>query len=617
MAGFRTIFGRQSAEDVVTTVNVNSEESKAEYGQKTTAESDNASSENAVNEKGAVDTENPVVPEADGQGPVFEAPDENTQRGVADMEAMTQTWSRRSLIAVFANIWLLYFINAFQSSVLSNLIPYLTSGWDSHSLLSVIYVVADAITAACYVPLGKIMDIWGRAEGFAFMAFCSTIGLIMMAACNNLPTFCAAYVFYTLGFSGMTYTVDVLTADASMLKNRGLAYAFTSSPYIITAFGGAKAANDILDQIGMKWGFGVFAIVFPFVAAPLYFILKYNLRKAVKAGHVVKAPSGRTFTQSIWFYIVELDALGLFLFSAGLVLFFLPFDIAGSAPNSWGTDYIIAMIVVGFCLLFVFIIYEWKFAPRRLFEFGFLWNRTVLGACLLDATYQLCYYCWDYYFTSFLQVVNDLTVAEAGYVSNIFDIVSGVLLLGVGFLIRRTGRFKWLLCIAVPLYIFAQGLMIYFRRPNQSVGYLIFCQVLISIGGSVFIIVEQLAILAAVDHQHVAAVLGLLNVIGTVGDAMGATISGVIWQNTYPNALRRLLPESAMDNFYNIYEDLDTQLSYPVGSATRIAIQKAYAYAQTRMLAVGTGVFALAFIWTMMISNIDLRKVPQVKGMVF
>lgn len=275
------------------------------------------------------------------------------------------------------------------------------------------------------------------------------------------------------------------------------------------------------------------------------------------------------------------------------------------------------MLVIGFCLLFVFVIYEWKFAPRRLFEFGFLWNRTVLGACLLDATYQLCYYCWDGYFTSFLQVVNDTSVAEAGYISSIFDIVSGVLLLGVGFAIRHTGRFKWLLWIGVPLYIFAQGLMIYFRRPDQSVGYLIMCQVFISIGGAVFIICEQLAILAAVDHQHVAAVLGLLNVVGTVGDAMGATISGAIWQNTYPHALRMYLPESAMSNFENIYEDLTTQLSYDVGTPTRIAIQHAYGYAQTRMLAVGTGLMALAFIWTMMIRNIDLKSVPQVTGMVF
>lgn len=92
------------------------------------------------------------------------------------------------------SIWLLYFINAFQSSVLSNLIPYLTSEWESHSLLNVIYIVADSISAACYIPLSKMVDTWGRAEGFAFMAFCATIGLIMMAACKSLPTFCAAYV---------------------------------------------------------------------------------------------------------------------------------------------------------------------------------------------------------------------------------------------------------------------------------------------------------------------------------------------------------------------------------------------------------------------------------------
>jgi MFS family permease len=214
-------------------------------------------------------------------------------------------------------------------------------------------------------------------------------------------------------------------------------------------------------------------------------------------------------------------------------------------------------------------------------------------------------------------VVNDLSLAEAGYVNNTFNVVSGVLLLIVGFLIRRTGRFKWLLYIAVPLYIFAQGLMIYFRRPNQNVGYLVMCQVFISIGGSIFIIIEQLAILAAVDHQHIAAALALLNVVGTVGDAMGATISGAIWTNTFQKALERYLPESALPDLDVIYEDLDTQLSYPVGSAVRLAIQKAYAYSQTRMLAAGTGVMGLAIIWMLMIRNINLAKVAQVKGMVF
>ncbi|PWY69776.1 putative MFS siderophore iron transporter [Aspergillus heteromorphus CBS 117.55] len=595
--GLTNPFSRQTTDNTVTQIDVN-----------LTEDEKRAPSDVAIAESNG-----------DGKGELPETPEEELQPGVRDMEAMTKNWSKWSLCAVFLNIWMLYFTNAFQSEILASLLPYVSSAWEAHSLLNTIYIVADAITAACYVPVGKMMDLWGRAEGFLFMTICATIGLIMMAACNNLATFCAAYVFYSLGFGGMTYCVDVITADASMLKSRGLAYAFTSSPYIITAFAGPKAADDALgaNGIGMRWPFGIFAIILPIVAAPLYGVLKWNIRQAQKAGTYVKEKSGRTMLQSIWFYIIEFDAAGVFLFSAGLVLFFLPFDIAGAAPSSWDTPYIIVMLVIGFVLLFVFLIYEKWFAPKPLFQLGFLYNRTVMGACLLDATYQLCYYCWDNYFTSFLQVVNDLSVADAGYVGNTFDVVSGVLLILVGIAIRKTGRFKWTLWVAVPLYIFAQGLMIYFRRPNQSVGYLVMCQVFISIGGSVFIIVEQLSILAAVDHQHFAAALALLNVVGTVGDGMGATISSAIWQNTYPNALRMYLPESAMDNFYNIYEDIDTQLSYPVGSETRIAIQRAYGYAQTRMLAVGTGIMVLAFIWTMMIKNIDLKKVPQVKGVVF
>jgi MFS family permease len=92
------------------------------------------------------------------------------------------------------SIWLLYFVNAFQSSILSNLLPYVTSDFETHSLLNVIYVVADAMTAAVYIPLSKVLDVFGRAEGFLVMTVFATLGLILMAVCHNLPTFCAAYV---------------------------------------------------------------------------------------------------------------------------------------------------------------------------------------------------------------------------------------------------------------------------------------------------------------------------------------------------------------------------------------------------------------------------------------
>ncbi|KAK8043247.1 MFS siderophore iron transporter, partial [Apiospora phragmitis] len=541
------------------------------------------------------------------------------------------------------SIWFLYLVNAFQSSILSNLVAYATSDFETHSLLNIIYVVASAMTAAVYIPLAKMLDIWGRAEapkhlltghhitGFAIMTVFATLGLILMAISHNLPTFCAAYVFYTLGFGGMTFCVDVITADASKLRNRGLAYAFTSSPYIITAFAGSRASEAFYYDVSWRWAFGCFAIVFPVIAAPLFFLLKINLRKARARGNVVKAPSQRSLVQgygtipwSLTVIVVIRDtppALGVVLFSVGLVVFLLPFDIADAAPQGWRSGYIIAMLAVGFTMLLVFVAWETLLAPAPMLNVGLMNNRTVIGACLLDATYQVSYYCWSNCFPFLLQVVNGLSIAEAGYVSHTFDVVSGVPLLVVGFLIRRTDRFKWLLYGAVPLYLLAQGLMIYFRRPDQSVGLLVMCQVLLSVGSSVFIIVEKLAILTAVDHQHVVAALAVLNVVGIVGGALGATVSGAVWTHVFPQVLARFLarflPPADRPDLDAIYEDLPTQLGYAAGSEARVAIQAAYGYTQTRMLAAGTGVMGLALVWVLLIRNIDLTTAPQVKGMVF
>ncbi|KAM0421239.1 hypothetical protein ACHAPT_010961 [Fusarium lateritium] len=543
-------------------------------------------------------------------------PAEDVTEGVRDMEAIALVWTKKSLIGVLISVWFVYLLNAFQSSTAGNLLPYVTSDFGAHSLLTVIDVVANSMTAAVFIPLAKFLDIAGRAEGYLLMVGFADLGLLLMATSKNLATYCAANVFYQVGFTGLIYSIDVITADSTNLKNRALAYAFTSSPYMISAFAGSYASEKMLETINWPWGFGIFAFLTPVICAPLFIILKVNLRKARK-NILPKKPSGRSFAQSVWHYIVEFDVLGIFLFAAGLIIFLLPFNIAAMAPNGWASGYIIAMIIVGFILLVMFALNELYLAPVPFLKFNFLTDRTLIGACLLDLTYQLSYYCWNNYFTSFLRVVNYLSVAEAGYISNTFNVVSGFLLFIVGWGIRKTGYFKWLLWVGVPLYIFAQGLMIYFRNPTGYVGYLVMTQIFISIGGSVFTICMQLAVLAAVDHQHVAAALAMLSVTGTVGGSIGNTISGAIWTNTFEKALIRYLPSSAVENLADIYENIETQLSFPRGSAERIAIQKAYGYAQTRMLAAGTALMAASFIWVALIRNLKVSEMKQTKGNVF
>ncbi|KAK0388901.1 hypothetical protein NLU13_2478 [Sarocladium strictum] len=545
-------------------------------------------------------------------------PTQTAQLGVQKIEAITLSWSKLGLIALLVNVWLIFLTNGFRGAVLASLTPYVTSDFQAHSLLTIIGIVSSSISAAIYIPMAKFLDIWGRAEGLLLMIVSSTLGVILMAASQNLATFTAAQVFYSIGFSGIIYVVAVLAADVTSLRNRGLAFAFTSSPYMITAFAGSKAAEGYLNNVNWRWGFGSFAIIVPFITLPLAGLLMHNLRKAKAQGRIVTTKSDLPLSQRFWNGLRDFDIPGVVLFAGGLTVFLLPFTLATSAPRGWKQDYIIAMIVVGLVTLVLFGLYEVYLAPVPFMKGDFLIDRTVLGACLFNMIYQISYYCWNAYFTSFLQVVLNLTVAEAGYVNSAFQVVSGVLLFIVGYGVRRTGRFKWLYYVTVPLYMLGLGLMIHFRQPNVHVGWIVMCEIFISMGGSVFVLLAQLAVLASVDHQHVAAVLAMLYVTGSIGGAIGRTVSGTIWTNTFLKALMRKLPESALADVMTIYSRLDVQLTFPVDSPERLAIQEAYGYAQARMLAAGLGFTVVLVVAVLMMRNIKFStNNMQTKGVVF
>lgn len=430
-----------------------------------------------------------------------------------------------------------------------------------------------------------------------------------------------------------------MTSDTSSLRNRGIAYAFTSSPYIITAFAGSPLSNQF-HETNWRWAYGTICIILPIVAMPLVITWELAKRKADKEGRLEYKPrSTRTWWQSTWFYIIEFDSepsphdsstisippltyssqpvIGIFFMIGGLILFLTSFNIAGNTEGEWKSAKIIAMMVVGFFVLVGFVAYERWGAPKPFIPYHLIANRTVIGACLLDITYQVSYYCWASYFTSFLQVVYNTSLTQAGYISAIFDLMDPIWLIGCGYLIRVTGRFKWLLMWALPLYLLASGLMIYFRQPGFSIGYMCMCQIFLAVGGGTLILIEQVAVLAASRHEDYAAMLALLSTFGNLGGAVGASVSGAIWTNTLPQKLRELLPAETKDQWEEIYESLDVQLSYPVGSETRIAIQNAYAWSQRNMMIAGTAVMALSIAWVLMMKNIKIKDNKDVRQVLF
>jgi predicted MFS family arabinose efflux permease len=258
------------------------------------------------------------------------------------------------------------------------------------------------------------------------------------------------------------------------------------------------------------------------------------------------------------------------------------------------------MLVIGFSCLIFFGIWEACFAKKPLLPFQYLLDRTVAGSCLLVATTWIAFYCWDAYFNPYLQVVHDLSIKEAGYVANIYNLGSCFWAIVVGLLIRYTGGFKWLALAAVPFQILGTGLMIYFREPHWGIGYVVMTQIFIAFSGGTLVICQEVAIMSAVGPENIAVALALQGLFASVGGAIGSSISGAIWTNTFYQYLVANLPVEERGNAAAIYADITTQLKYPVGSPARTVMIEGYAHGQRYMCIAATAVLVLCFGWVLM-----------------
>ncbi|KAF4589207.1 siderophore iron transporter [Ophiocordyceps camponoti-floridani] len=557
-------------------------------------------------------------PLADETGPDGDAVSPDAQTGVQKAEAMTKAWTTRSLIVAYILIWLIYFVDSLQQGVTTALHPFITSAFQQHSLTAATGIMSNLMGGLLKLPLAKILDIWGRPQGFALTTVLLTLGLVMMAACNTVETYAAAQVFYWVGFNGMGYSLSVFIADTSALENRGLMLAFLYSPFIITAWTGGPIATSVMPGIGWRWFFGIFAIITLAVSLPLIALFAYNLVKAKRLG-LMPARDGprRGLLQATRHFLIEFDVIGLLLITGGLALFLLPFSIYTYQPARWRSPLIICMLVFGVLLLVCFALYEKLVAPVQFLPYRLLVDRTILGAMVSATMTFIAFFLWDSYLLSLLQVVNDLSLTDATYIIKIFTVGSCFSGLIVGLLIRWSGRFKWLaLYFGLPLTILGVGLMMHFGQPHSPIGYVIMCQIFIALAGGAITICEQTAVLAVISHQHAAVVLAVLSMCSSVGGAIGSTLSAAIWTTVLPRKLEELLPAEAQSNRTTIYNDLVAQLSYPRGSPVREAISEAYSETQKIMIisAIVALFVALAavFAWR----DVRVKDSKQTKGTV-
>ncbi|CAI7574039.1 unnamed protein product [Penicillium palitans] len=534
--------------------------------------------------------------------------------GVQKAEAVVLAWSKHTVWAIYGWIWVCLFILAFHSSIGTNVIFNAYANFNTAPQISTAAILATVVGGVVKLPIAKILNIWGRAEALTIFTALFLLGTIILAPCNGPNGFAAGYVLYWVGYNAIYLILDVFIADTSGLRNRAFAFAFSSTPFICTAFTGPLAAQSFLGMTTWRWAYGAFAIIFPFVFLPLAVVFKFYEMKAIKLGLYHKEKSNRTWSQSVIHYVHEFDVVGALLLMATFILLLLPFSLAIYGRAEYGSATFIAMLVVGFGLFFVFVAWE-KFCARKQFiQYDLLKQRTVLGACLLSAMLNLGYAAWDLYFLNFVMVVYDLSVSDAGYMNQIYNIGSCFIAPVFGIYIRQTRHFKnACLFFALPLMILGSGLMIHFRGEGDGIGYVVMCQIFIAFAGGMLVIGQDMAVMSSADHDGVPMMLSILGLFASLGGAAGNTVASAIYANVFPSTLLANLPAEAQANWTDIYlGGYLKQMNYPMGSEIRTAINLAWGDTQKYSCIATTAVVALGLpciaIWRNV--NVDKKQVP-------
>ncbi|OJD35025.1 siderophore iron transporter mirc [Diplodia corticola] len=521
--------------------------------------------------------------------------DPTAQAGMQRIDAVSAAWSKWSLLCAYAGLGLLACATSLEQQTVNLLMPFATSSFGAHSLLSTVSVVQAIVNSIIKPPMGKIADAFGRFESFTFAVVLYTIGYIQQAASNSINTYASAQIFYAAGSQGLLVLQQIFVADTTDLLDRALFSTIPDLPFLATIWIGPEVAGTILPN--WRWGYGMWAIVLPAAFSPLALSLLLYQRRASKMSILLPSPfKGKNVffvLKSLWY---ELDFFGFLLLTAAISLVLIPLTIATRQSDGWESGMIVAMLVVGNICLVGFVLWESseRLAPKAFFPRDLFKDRTVLAGTSIAFFYFMAYYLSVYpYYSSYLMIVQNKGVIAAGRITQAFTFASTVSSVVVSLVIRLTGRYKYFITFGACIYMMGLGLMYRYRVGGASTAALVGCQIVTGFGGGMLVVPAQLGVQASASHEQVTTATVVFLTMLEIGGAVGNAISGAIWTNSVPGKLERLLPEAIRDQASLIYGNVTlASTGWAMGTPERMAINRAYDESMRMLLTVAVCVAA-------------------------
>ncbi|KAF8671463.1 Major Facilitator Superfamily [Rhizoctonia solani] len=504
--------------------------------------------------------------------------------GVRKSEAAQKVITGKHKICLIVSIGLAAYIYSLDGSTTWTYLAFAGSALNNHSLITTVQV-AQSIIVACGKPfVAKLADSLSRPVAYSLVVFFYVLGYIIIASAQSIATVAGGIVIYAVGYTGLQLLLQIIIADTTTLKWRGLSSGLVAAPFIINAFAGSEVSAGVMASggPGWRWGYGMFAILVPVTILPLILTLGWAQHKAKSQGLVEPAQSsaiGMNKFKAVW---EEVDMLGLLILAGGVACVLLPLTLAKSAKEGWANSSMIAMLTIGPILFIAFGIHEWKFAAYPIVPMRFLRNKAVVGAALIGFFDFVSFYLTFSYLYSFVFVIKGWELRYLNYFSSTQTVALTVFGIIAGAIMRTTHRYKWMLVTGLFIRLFGVGLMIHSRGAKGNTGELVMTQVIQGLGGGFAAVASQVSAQASVPHSEVAIVTAMVLLVTEIGGAIGTAMGGST--SLFPGiiaidrtrSLEIHLPDVNSTVRAELFSSITTIASYPPGDPIREGVIQAY-----------------------------------------
>lgn len=424
-------------------------------------------------------------------------------------------------VAVLIPLYLLIFLAALDSTILSTLLTDIASSLNAMPYISWI-ATSYLFSTSIVQPLGKLSDIFGRKTSLLVCIFVFTIGCLQCATAGSVGGFVSGRFLSGFG-AGLNSLSSIITSDLIPLRDRGVYQGLGNIFFCLGCAVGGTCGGWISQNWGWRAAFWcqVPIGVLSFVVIVVYFNLPI-------LPHEV---GNENVTMGEKFKKVDIGGISLIAFNL-LVLIIMTSTSFDNVLFYWG---LFALLVVGVYALYkVEDRHSFAIIPVELMK-----NRSVLGSSLANWFGSMYAFILTYYIPVYFTTVLGIPSEGVGLrlIPNIFATSLSSIL--SGYYMKWSGKYLRFSIIINAIGMHGIVLLLFLTRSGKTPN--VFEQYTLSLLPMIayvsMLTVTLLSLIAAVPFEFQSSVTSIQYAFRSIGSTLGTSFSSYLFTTSLSHYL--------------------------------------------------------------------------------